>query len=150
MGSAVAFALADAGVESLAIRDVDEQRARVLAAHVNSAFGEEIASGGGVGEDSPVEALIARSDGVFNATPLGMPSHPGMSFDPTCLSEGQWVSDVVHMPVDTELLSCARSTGCQTLDGTHLAVNQAVDAFTIFTGLTADAARMREVFEAQG
>ncbi|MGH8302700.1 MAG: shikimate dehydrogenase, partial [Steroidobacteraceae bacterium] len=41
----------------------------------------------------------------------------------------------------------ARAAGCRTLDGGGMAVYQAVRAFEIFTGRTADAERMRRHFE---
>ena len=40
----------------------------------------------------------------------------------------------------------ARAKGCEVLDGGRMAVGQAADAFRIFTGLEADADRMRGHF----
>jgi shikimate dehydrogenase len=147
VGNAIAFALAEAGVEQLQIRDVDASRAAELAENLNTATGTSIATGGGT---EGVEDAIAAADGVVNATPLGMLSHPGTSFDTSCLTPGHWVSDVVYMPVSTQLLQEARAVGCRTLDGTHMAVYQAVDAFGHFTGLAADAERMRATFQSLG
>jgi shikimate dehydrogenase len=58
-----------------------------------------------------------------------------------------WVSDVVYFPLETELVSLARAHGCRVLTGGGMAVEQAVGAFTCFTGRTPDAARMRRHFE---
>jgi shikimate dehydrogenase len=147
VGNAIAFALAEAGVEQLQIRDVDASRAAELAENLNAATGTSVATGGGA---EGVEDAIAAADGVVNATPLGMLSHPGTSFDTSCLTPGHWVSDVVYMPVSTQLLQEAQAVGCRTLDGTHMAVYQAVDAFEHFTGLAADAERMRATFQSLG
>ncbi|MEY8567390.1 shikimate dehydrogenase [Corynebacterium sp.] len=147
VGNAVAFALAEAGVEQLEIRDVDAARAAELAGNLNTATGTTIATGGG---PEGVEDAVAAADGVVNATPLGMLSHPGTSFDTSCLTPGHWVSDVVYMPVSTQLLQEAEAAGCRTINGTHMAVYQAVDAFEHFTGLPADADRMRATFHSLG
>ena len=53
----------------------------------------------------------------------------------------------MYFPLETELLRAARQLGCRTLDGAGMAVSQAAEAFRLFTGLQADAARMRGVFE---
>ena len=50
-------------------------------------------------------------------------------------------------PLETELLHAARQLGCRTPDGAGMAVSQAAEAFRLFTGLQADAARMRSVFQ---
>ncbi|MEJ6549040.1 shikimate dehydrogenase [Corynebacterium sp. USCH3] len=147
VGNAIAFALAEAGVEELQIRDVDAGRAAELAENLNTATGTSVATGAG---PDGVEEAIAAADGVVNATPLGMLSHPGTSFDTSCLTPEHWVSDVVYMPVSTQLLQEAEAAGCRTLNGTHMAVYQAVDAFEHFTGLAADADRMRETFYSLG
>ncbi|MDT4890814.1 Quinate/shikimate dehydrogenase (NAD(+)) [compost metagenome] len=48
--------------------------------------------------------------------------------------------------METELLRDARALGCRTLDGSTMAVFQAVKAFELFTGLSADAQRMMAHF----
>jgi shikimate dehydrogenase len=57
-----------------------------------------------------------------------------------------WVAEIVYFPLQTELLAAARSAGCPTVDGGTMAVGQAIGAFELFTGLTADAQRMSEHF----
>jgi shikimate dehydrogenase len=57
-----------------------------------------------------------------------------------------WVADIVYRPIETELVREARAKGCDVLDGGRMAVGQAADAFRIFTGLEADADRMRAHF----
>jgi shikimate dehydrogenase len=48
--------------------------------------------------------------------------------------------------LDTELLQAARAAGCRTLDGGHMAVHQATEAFALITGITPDAERMSRHF----
>lgn len=142
-GAAVAHALAEAGVGRLILADMDSARAGSLAESVNLAAGREVCT---AVPARGVEEFIAYAGGVVNCTPLGMAAHPGTPFDTTCLTPDHWVGDVVYMPVETELLRAARKTGCAVLDGTRMAVFQAVDAFELFTGKPADAERMRGTF----
>ncbi len=146
-GNAVANSLIAAGVEELLVADLDPVRAQALADNVNAATGSTKVTGVAL---AGIEELIATATGVVNATPVGMAQHPGTAFDTSCLKPEQWVSDVIYMPLETQLLAEAKAIGCRTLDGSRMAVGQAVDAFELFTGLQADAERMRETFIAQG
>lgn len=143
VGNAVAYALVTHGVQKLQVADLDTSRAQALADVINNAVGRKAV----VGVDARgIEDVIAAADGVVNATPMGMPAHPGTAFDVSCLTKEHWVGDVVYMPIETELLKAARALGCETLDGTRMAIHQAVDAFRLFTGLEPDVSRMRETF----
>lgn len=143
VGNAVAYALVTHGVQKLQVADLDTSRAQALADVINNAVGREAV----VGVDARgIEDVIAAADGVVNATPMGMPAHPGTAFDVSCLTKDHWVGDVVYMPIETELLKAARALGCETLDGTRMAIHQAVDAFRLFTGLEPNVSRMRETF----
>ncbi|MGP6174465.1 shikimate dehydrogenase [Corynebacterium sp. A21] len=146
-GNAVAYALVSNGVKKLLVADLDLARAQELAASINAAIGREAVEG--VSAEG-VEQLIAEADGVVNATPMGMLAHPGTAFDTACLTPRHWVSDVVYVPLETQLLAAARVLGCATLDGSRMAVYQAVDAFEHFTGWEADPQRMRETFLSLG
>jgi shikimate dehydrogenase len=80
-----------------------------------------------------------------------MLSHPGDVLrhvlpDPGALGQRRGV----HAGVHPAAAGGARLSGCRTLDGTHMAVYQAVDAFGHFTGLAADAERMRATFQSLG
>ena len=93
-----------------------------------------------------LSVLLPDSTGLVHATPTGMAEHPGIAFDPALLHPGLWVADIVYRPLDTALLQAARAAGCRTLDGGHMAVHQAVDAFALITGITPDAERMSRHF----
>ncbi|KLU10291.1 shikimate dehydrogenase [Kocuria sp. SM24M-10] len=142
-GSAVAAALLSAGVRTLHLFDVDGARAAERAAALAAVFpGREVVAA----PAGALPELVPAADGVVNATPVGMHRHPGTPVDPALLDGRQWVADVVYLPVDTELVVAARAKGCRVLDGGHMAVGQAVDAFRLITGVTPDRARMREHF----
>ena len=93
-----------------------------------------------------VRAAIAASDGVINATPIGMTGHPGTPVDPSWIEPRQWVAEIVYFPLETEWLRAARERGCRNLDGGGMAVWQAVGAFELFTGHAPDAQRMEQHF----
>lgn len=142
-GSAVALALIRSGVQQLTISDLIPERAHQLAATLNSMAGRDVVQVAVAGQ---LQQAIRAADGVVNATPIGMAAHPGTSFDTGLLNSGQWVSDVVYRPLDTELLAKARAIGCRTLDGGRMCVHQGAEAFRLFTGLEPDPQRMRRIF----
>jgi shikimate dehydrogenase len=53
-----------------------------------------------------------------------------------------WVSDIVYVPLETELLKASKRAGCRIMDGGHMNVGQALGGFRLFTGRDADPARM--------
>jgi shikimate dehydrogenase len=58
-----------------------------------------------------------------------------------------WVADAVYQPLWTPLLAAARDKGATVMTGRELALDQAVDAFEIFTGRTADREIMATAFD---
>ncbi|HEY8701284.1 MAG TPA: shikimate dehydrogenase [Arthrobacter sp.] len=142
-GSAVAYALLGLGSDRLTVVDVDGSKAEKLVATLQQEFGKERV---GAGYWQNVPALLAAADGLVNATPIGMAAHSGTPLNVSLLESRHWVADVIYMPIETELLRAARAVGCQTLDGGRMCVNQAADAFRIFTGIDPDPDRMRETF----
>lgn len=142
-GTAVASALVGLGVQRLLVSDLDPVRAQELVDSLNRGAGRDAAQ---TLPQDQLEPALRECDGVVNATPMGMPAHPGTAFDTGLLSQRQWVAEIVYMPLRTQLLREAQERGCRTLDGSRMAVYQAVDAFRHFTGLEPDAERMREAF----
>jgi shikimate dehydrogenase len=142
-GAAVAHALLASGVKHLLLIDLDPARAAERAAALSAIF-----AGQTVEACAPADigSELAEADGVVHATPVGMYQHPGTPFDTDLLEPRHWVADVVYRPVDTELIQVARAKGCKVLDGGHMAVGQAIDAFRLITGREPDAARMRAHF----
>ena len=140
-GAAVAHALLSEGVEQLSIFEVDPARAQSLVDNLNAHFGAGRAR---VGHDLPT--AMAKADGLVNTTPVGMTKLPGTPLPPELLRAQLWVAEIIYFPLETELLAHARRLGCRTLDGSTMAVFQAVKAFELFTGEKADAERMQAFF----
>ena len=144
-GAAVALALARLGVSRLSLFDIERAKAQALAQRLVG----EIANGR-IEVVTDLEATLAGTDGVINATPVGMAKYPGLPFERRQLRRGLWVADVVYFPRETELLAQARSIGCRTLSGIGMAVFQAVHAFKLFSGEDADPNRMQALLEQAG
>jgi len=131
-GSAVAYAALQFGVEDLVIVDKEPARADELAQRL--------------GRQARAERDLARAlegaHGLIHATPVGMEKSPGLPVPEKLLRPDLWVSEIVYVPLETELLKAARRAGCATMDGGHMNVGQACRAFELFTGEQADVARM--------
>ncbi|MDD2060287.1 shikimate dehydrogenase [Pseudomonas sp. GD03860] len=144
-GAAVAHALLAEGVEQLVVFDVEMARAQGLVDNLNQHVHGSRAR---VGHD--LESALAAADGLVNTTPMGMAKLPGMPVPKALLRPALWVAEIVYFPLETELLREARALGCRTLDGSNMAVFQAVKAFELFSGMTPDASRMIEHFYSLG
>jgi shikimate dehydrogenase len=132
-GAAVAHAALALGVEHLTIFDIDAAKAEHL---VTSLGTSRVAHGTNLAE------AMQAADGLIHATPTGMTQHPGLPLPATLLRPEHWVVEIVYFPLETELLHTASRIGCRTLNGSGMAVFQAVDAFRLFTGIQPDAERM--------
>lgn len=140
-GSAIAHEALRLGVATLRIVDTDADRAEALVERVNAIHG----AGRAVARADP-ESAMDGATGLIHATPTGMKKLPGLPLPAALLRPSLWVSEVVYVPLQTELLTAARRAGCATLDGGHMNVGQAVRGFRLFTGLDADPARMEATF----
>ena len=142
-GAAVGYAALGIGVRELWICDVDPARAAALAASLQAGFPEQRAV---AVED--LKAAMQTAAGLIHCTPTDMSGHAGMQLDAALLRPAMWVSEIVYVPLETELLKAARRAGCATADGGHMNVGQAIRGFKLFTGRDADAARMEACFRA--
>ncbi|WP_459208354.1 shikimate dehydrogenase [Pseudomonas sp. MLB6B] len=140
-GCAVAHALLAEGVEQLLLFEVDASRAQALVANLSERFGAGRAV---LGQD--LARAVATADGLVNTTPVGMAKLPGTPLPPALLHPQLWVAEIIYFPLETQLLRHARALGCQTLDGSTMAVFQAVKAFELFSGRAANAERMQAHF----
>ena len=140
-GSAIAHAVLRLGAKALALVDTDGGRAQALADSLNALYGA-----GRVTAGTDAAAVVPQATGLIHATPTGMAKLPGLPLDANLLRPGLWVAEVVYFPLETALLKAARAAGCPVSDGGGMAVGQAVGAFELFTGRSADEGRMRAHF----
>jgi shikimate dehydrogenase len=120
-GSAIAFAVAEAGARALTIRDVNEERGQALANAVGALVPSCETRFGN--EDDPT-----AHDIIINATPLGMRVGDALPVDPMLLPVGSTVVDVITQPDPTPLCQAALSRGCRVQSGRAMHEGQAVYA----------------------
>ncbi|MEO9248190.1 shikimate dehydrogenase [Citricoccus nitrophenolicus] len=142
-GSAIAYALLRAGARQLTLIDLDLDRSTARAAALQEQFPDQAVR---ARPHADLPASLVTATGLAHCTPVGMHSHPGMPIESSWLRPEMWVSEVVYLPVETELVVAARAAGCQVVDGGRMAVGQALDAFGLMTGLRADPERVRRHF----
>jgi shikimate dehydrogenase len=107
--SAMAFALARAGVARLTIANRTEGKARELAARVGQAFpGVAVAAG---------PADPRGCDLIANGTALGMRPDDPPPVDLSGLSAGQIAAEAIMEPAETPFLAAARAAGCRIQPG---------------------------------
>ena len=140
-GSAVAFALMDLGVATIALHDRDRDRVNALKDILVARYGRDRCRL--VGD---LERDIAAADGVVNATPQGMRGFPGNPVPTAALKRAHWAADVIYTPIETEFIKAAAAKGARVLTGGGMCVHQAVAAFRLFTGIEPNVARMHRRF----
>lgn len=89
---------------------------------------------------------FGECDVVVNATPIGMAGFKAdvsVPFDVSALKDGTVVVDIVYKPLETPLLTAARTRGLPTVDGLSMLVGQAAAQFESWTGVEAPYDAMR-------
>jgi shikimate dehydrogenase len=118
-GSAIAFAVAQAGARLLTISDIDARRADVLACSVAEKTGCKACAG----PPNP-----RGFDIVINASALGMNASDSLPLNPDLLESRSIVVDIVNSPEPTPLCRAASARGCRTQNGRPMHEGQAVHA----------------------
>jgi shikimate dehydrogenase len=117
-GSAVALALIEAGVATLAVADVDAKRCQSLVKRL-AARAPAVAQAG--------TADPAGFGLVVNATPAGMRPADPRPVDAARLEPDAYVADLITKPAITPLLEAARCRGCKIVTGEDMFAAQAGD-----------------------
>lgn len=121
-GSAIAFALSDAGAASINVIDLDRKRSETLVSQLNMR-----------GTRAEVGAIeLDDLDLLINATPVGMNPEDGTPIDVTKLKGRTAVIDIVPK-ADTRLSQEAKARGCRFTDGAAMVASQAAAIFSFFT-----------------
>lgn len=74
------------------------------------------------------------SDGLINATPLGMPGRECLNCDLDKMPQDGWVFDMAPDPDGTPLLRAAEARGLQRVGGLDMLIEQAATSFQLFFG----------------
>jgi len=107
-GSAIALALLENGVASLAIHDEDPTRRDALISRLQGRFADKVS----IGSDDPTGFEL-----VVNATPVGMKASDPYPLQADKLTAAMFVGDAITAPAVTPLIEAARALGCNTQVG---------------------------------
>lgn len=122
-GSAIACALAEAGVDSIAVIDPISGKAAALAEKLHMAFP--------ACATLAADVMPADVDMLVNASPVGMNAGDGMPADVGKLRADTLVGDVVVSAAATPLIQHAIDSGCAWVNGRDMHAGQ-VDALIDF------------------
>jgi shikimate dehydrogenase len=75
---------------------------------------------------------------LVNTTSLGMKGQPPLEIDLSPLPNEAIVNDIVYAPLETDLLRRAALRGHRTINGLHMLIGQAAEAFELFFGAAPD------------
>lgn len=109
--SAIAFALAEAGVASLTIVNRTVARAEALAERVRETYGAVRVEARAQSGD------VAAYDLIVNATSLGLRPDDPLPIDARGLHAGQTVAEAIMDPAETPLLAAAAQAGARVHPG---------------------------------
>lgn len=139
-GSAIAAALAHAGVGELAIYDPSATSVEALIAGLRPQFLRTTFR-------RHAQPLAADCDMVVNASPLGLKPEDPLPMDPAGVRPGTLVCDIIMKPPTTRFLHAALSRGLPVHRGQHM-LDEQVPAYLSFFGLDQLASRIRITPEA--
>jgi len=143
-GAAVGYAMLKLGSRTLTVHDKDGARAAMLVERLADLFPDR-----SVDVCRDLSAALGKADGLIHATPTGMRKYPGIPVPPETLRPPLWVSEIVYVPLLTDLVVTARQHGCRTLDGGGMAVFQGAMAFKLFFEVEPDIPRMMRRFHSR-
>jgi len=124
---AIVYGFLDAGIDEVRIFNRTRERAEAIAEQ----FGPRV----------KVFDWNNRSDGardacvLVNTTAVGLKGAGSLGMDFTGFNPDCVVSDIVYVPLETELIAAARSHGLRTVDGLGMLLHQAVPGFERWFGV---------------
>lgn len=114
--SAIAFALAEAGIRRLTVANRSVDRAAALIARLRARHPDLDAA---VGSADP-----SGHELVINATSLGLRLGDALPLDTAKLGPHQIVAEIIMEPAETALLKAARERGCRVHEGAPMLASQ--------------------------
>lgn len=119
----------------VALRMLDVDDVRIQSRDLSVAF--KLAVEFGLDHEPRPFTQAIDSEGLVNATPMGMAGVPSVPIDISAMPAGGWLFDMVTEPAETPLLRAGRDRGLRTLDGLAMLVEQAADSFALLFGKNA-------------
>lgn len=124
---AITYGFLEAGVEEVRVFNRTRERAEDVARH----FGRRVK----VFEWGERAARCREAGVLVNTTTIGLKGESSLEMDLAGLSPECVVSDIVYVPLETELLGIARRRGLATVDGLGMLLHQAVPGFERWFGV---------------
>ena len=132
------------GAASAAVYALQRSNAKITLYARNLDKAQRVSQRFNISYKSLDSSTFADNDIVINATPLGS-SGPHINETPVVAEQLRGVSlvyDLVYNPIQTVLLSEARSAGCEVLGGLEMLVAQAALQFKLWTNMQASSKLM--------
>lgn len=124
---AIVYGFLEHGVSEVRVFNRSRDRAEALARH----FGPRVAV-----YDWKERSVKSRDSAVLvNTTTLGMKGEGSLGIDFSGFQKGCVVSDIVYVPLETELITQAKRAGLETVDGLGMLLHQAVPGFETWFGV---------------
>jgi shikimate dehydrogenase len=145
---AIAFGLADSGLERLTILGVDDQERTTLVADVRSKV--SLAVDEGRLDNETLGKILPQAQVLIHCTPIGMfPKTDATCVPAAHLHSRLAVMDIVYNPRATRLLTDAKEAGCKVIAGLEMFLNQAAAQCELWTDQPAPLDVMRAVLESR-
>jgi shikimate dehydrogenase len=129
----------------VALKMVGLSAVRIQARDMAEATRLAVEFGLDVGPAPLTEPIV--SDGLINATPLGMPGRDCLNCDLSHMPANGWVFDMVTDPPETPLVAAARDRGLAVANGIDMLVEQAASSFHLFFGIKPPRDRDKELWQ---
>jgi shikimate dehydrogenase len=123
---AIVWALRQRGFEDIRIVNRTKTRAEELASAFPPASAHDLEA---------LSRVLQGAKLIVNTSRLGMKGAPPLDIDLSGAALDATVCDIVYSPLETDLLSQARSRGLRVVDGLGMLLHQAVPGFEIWFGV---------------
>jgi shikimate dehydrogenase len=138
---ATVYALKQRGLKRILIVNRTKARAAAMAAMLGPPVE--------VVDESALQQSLAGAALLVNTTSLGMGGQPALSIDIAPLPLEATVSDIVYVPLETELIKAAKMQGLRAVPGIPMLLHQAVPGFEHWFGVRpAVTTELRSLIEA--
>ncbi len=141
---AVAYALAQEGIKSMAIFDLDKSKASNLVNFITEKT-STIGSSYDIGQEN-FDKLASKAKMIINCTPVGMYPHVDESpiVNISQVKEAL-LCDLIYNPLKTKFLAMGEKKGLATMNGLPMLIHQGALTFNILTGQQAPIDFMEDV-----
>ena len=124
---AILVALLEAGAPKIYLSNRTQQRALDVASQLSPLI--EVISW------DHKEKYLTKIVTLVNTTSLGMTGKPPLKINISKINSATLVSDIVYAPIETHLLTQAKTLGCTVVGGIGMLLNQGVPGFEAWFGI---------------